>query len=389
MHNIHLKIHYFLKKEINELYVTHALRSFAMSTISVFLPIFLLQRGYSLNEVMLYFFLHVFLGTVFFYMSMKLSCKKGIKHSIAASIPILAVFFICLHQIIPLTSVIGRINTLILIDVLITLSMAMYYAGFHIDFAKFSEKKKSTKQISIIQALALIFSILGPLFGAVMISFYSFEILFIIIIGILVASGIPLMFSGEFHEPLKFKMKNIFSKKVLKTDWVFFAEGMRDYAARIFWPLLLYFLMMNLSEIGGIYTISNALLAIFTLYMGKKMTSKNRNHLMNIGAIIHSFSLAIRTLLKTLSMIAVTQGVGAISFTMINLPFHSTFYNNSKKRGIGFAIFSREVYLHIGRLLFLIIVSLLLLFMQVTLALMIAIMIGSFFTLLMTKITDD
>lgn len=375
---------------MNELYVTHSLRSFAMSTISVFMPIFLLKKEFSFLAVILYFAFNTFFGTIFMYAGLKLASKKGVKHVITVSMPILIAFFLLLYNFDYLLLHFNRYLVLFFVSGIIAFSGGLYFAGFHVDFAKCSSKEKVDSQVGIVNALSMVFSIIGPFFGALVISIFSFEVLFIIIILVLFVAIIPLFFSEEVSEPFEFKLKKSFSRKSIKKNYVFFAEGMRDYAARIFWPFLLFFLAINLKSIGGIFTLSNALLALFTFYVGKKMNDGNRHRIMNFGAWIHSLSLVVRTLLKTASTIAITQGFGAISFSMINIPFHSVLYSNSKKKGIAYTIFSREIFLHTGRLVMtLLAIALFFILKDPKTVLIISIIIGAIFTFFMIQIQEE
>ncbi len=52
----HFKVPYFLKKEINEVYIMHSLRSFSISTVAIFVPIFFLMKGYTFIEIVLYLY---------------------------------------------------------------------------------------------------------------------------------------------------------------------------------------------------------------------------------------------------------------------------------------------------------------------------------------------
>ncbi|MGM5487642.1 MAG: hypothetical protein ACQESG_01710 [Nanobdellota archaeon] len=58
MHHFHLT--YLLKKEINEIYIMNSLHTFAISSVGIFVPIFLLNRGFSLLLVLLYLGLNAF-----------------------------------------------------------------------------------------------------------------------------------------------------------------------------------------------------------------------------------------------------------------------------------------------------------------------------------------
>ncbi|MBU0666092.1 MAG: hypothetical protein KKC26_01895 [Nanoarchaeota archaeon] len=388
-HRINQKFEYFLKKEINELYLTHAIRSFAVSTIAIFIPIFFLQKNYSLVEVMIYFLVHSFLSVFLCYGALKFTSQKGVKHSIVLSIPLLIFYFLGLYNTDYLLLLYNKMLVLIIFALIASISDAFYWMGFNVDFASVSKKESSSKQIGIIQALGILFSIIGPLFGAFMISLFSFQKLFIIIISCLCISIIPLFFSGEVHEPFTFNIKSFLSKINVKKNLPYFAEGVRDFGARIFWPVLLYILAIKLTEMGGLFTISNAITAFFTYYVGKKITELNKKKFLNIGAITHSLTMIIRTIVKSISYIAIVQGFGALTYSLLNIPFQTSFYNNSKKRGISNIIFAREATLNIARFFTTAALVALLFLLKEKSALIIMIIIGGIFTLFMTWIKDE
>ncbi len=384
-----MKIEYFLKKEITELYITNSLRSLGLSLISVFLPIFFIKQGYSLLDIVLYLLINIFVGIMLSYSALKFIAKQGIKHSILVSLPFLLVFFIMLHNLEELIVILGKYCYLTILSILSAISVKFYYMGFHVDFAKFTQIKDSAKQLSFITALSILFSVLGPIVGALIISYYSFKMLFVIIILIIMSSVTPLFFTKDHPEPVDFDIKNTFSKEKLKENWPFYAEGVRDYASRIYWPILLYFLLISISQIGALFTISNGILVLFTIYIGKITKEKNKKTLLRTGTIIHAISLGIRSFLKTMSLITIVQGVGAAAFTMIKMPFYSIFYNNSKKKGISKVILLREIYLHLGRATSLIILGIsIFLLKDVRAALIVAIVIGAISTLFMSNLEE-
>ena len=260
--------------------------------------------------------------------------------------------------------------------------------GFHIEFAKFSERKKSVKQIGIINILSTMASIFGPLLGALIISNYSFYVLFIIIIIILFISIIPLLFSNEFHESFDLKIERIFSIEKVKEGIPFFGEGFKDMSARVLWPILLYYLFTSLNGIGIIYTISSGILVLVTIYIGKKATNNNKKNILKYGTYIHGSTLVVRTLLDTITSIAFVQGIGGLSWAMVDLPFRSMFYNMSKKKGIGETIYIREFFLHIGRIASILTLTILIYFLNDKKALIINIILGALFLLLMNKIRE-
>jgi len=51
MHEHHNFLHFLKNRELNELYATMAIKSFSISLIGIFIPIYLLNLGYTLQSV--------------------------------------------------------------------------------------------------------------------------------------------------------------------------------------------------------------------------------------------------------------------------------------------------------------------------------------------------
>lgn len=389
MHRFELKTHYFLKSEINELFITNALRTFAISTISIFIPIFLYQKGYSMIDICLYLITWVIIAILANYNVLKFISKHGIKHAIALSIPIIVAFFLVLYNIDTLRQFLGDYVTLYLLAILKAVQAAFFFMGFHLEFAKFCKKESSTKQLGIMNATATILSIIGPLVGAMVISWYGFNTMFFIIIVVLALSVVPLFFSKDTSEMFEVDFRKIIKSFGKHNSWPFFAEGVRSMAAMYFWPLLFYFVIQTIEAIGGVYTISRLMVALLTIYVGKKATDLNRKKILKAGAYLHSFTLFTRVFVKTVLTITFVQGVGGISWAMLHLPFHTIFYNNSKKKGIAYMTFYREVFLQAGRLAAVLVLLLMLLVFSVEVALIVSVIIGALSVFVMMMIEEE
>ncbi len=112
-----------------------------------------------------------------------------------------------------------------------------------------------------------------------------------------------------------------------------------------------FLLAINLKEIGGLYTLTNSLLAIFTLYLGRVVTDKNSHRILVAGTTIHGLTLAVRILFTTIIPISIVQSIGALSWGAVHIPYYSKHYNLAKEKGVAQTIHAREVYLSIGRVL--------------------------------------
>ncbi len=387
IYHFHQKLVYFMKEEINEIFITNSIRSFALSMISVFVPIFFLKMGYSLQEVLLFYVLYslIVLSTVKYFV--RFATIRGVKKSIFISMPVLSLFFFGLHHLDQISNLIGRLPAIYLLGAIQTISALFYYMGFHVDFARVHKIDKAAKQISTLNTASILLSIAGPVLGAFIISFTSFEILFSIIFILLIAGTVPLFFSKETVEEFPRNINRIFTKSELKRNLPYLGEGFRNVAAAIFWPIMLYVLSVNIEEIGVLYTFTNVLVALLTIYLGH--SRHNQHKVLDLGTALHSISLVVRTMLSTITSIAAVQGLGAISFAMIRNPYLTFHYNKSKMFGIAHNVYAREMYLHLGKVINLIILIILLNFTSTITSLSITIIIGGLMTFLMRSIRDN
>ena len=180
--------------------------------ISVFIPIFLLDLGFSVISVALFYLfqsLFIMFCVQFFII---FAAKKGAKKSMVVSTPILLLFFFMLFASDYLLAFLGFYPYLFLISLVGIVSSAFYWMGLHIDFSKVHTENKAAKQISWLHALSIFFSIFGPLLGALLISLYGFNITFLFVCFIFSLSLIPLLLTKDIHEPFVINIKNIFSK---------------------------------------------------------------------------------------------------------------------------------------------------------------------------------
>lgn len=386
--NHHFHLRYFLRKEINELYVMNAIRSFADSMISIFVPIFLLKQGFALSLVLLYLLSWSIFAVVFCFIAFRLISKFGVKHMIFASIPITILYFLSLHQFSFLRTLMPDLLLTIFLGFMFAASIASYWMGFHLEFARFSSEVKSTKQLGVLRILSTVFAIFGPLVGALIITYFSFNMLFLIVMILLVISVIVLFFSKETHEPFKFSMRKALFRD-FKKGFPYIAEAFQSTTVGFLWPVLLFVFAISLNEIGGLYVVSNTALVLFTWFVSRQTTTANRHLFLNLGAFIHSLTLTVRVFLKTIASIAVVQGIGGLSITMLRLPFHTIFYNNSKKRGFAQTIFFREVYLTIGRLIMLSILLVAFIFLPIKETLILGVLMGAIGTMFMTRLREE
>ncbi len=98
-HHVHAHGLHLIKSELQEVYLNLIIQSFALSLIAIFVPIYLIKLGYSLNQALV--FVMVELGMLSFFTPFAVSLAKrfGFKHVILYRAPLIVLYFIALYAL--------------------------------------------------------------------------------------------------------------------------------------------------------------------------------------------------------------------------------------------------------------------------------------------------
>ena len=178
-----------LNKELNQFYIYKVIISISLSLISFFIPIYFYQLGFSLSKIIFFFFLISLYFFIFTLFTPRIITKFGIRHTILFSMLPLVIYFLSLNYI-------NSYPILFFISpFFIALNESLLWVWYHIYFFKYSNEKSRGKQLSFNYIIIILTSLIGPLFGALLITNLGY--VFTYTIGALLAffSVIPLFFS--------------------------------------------------------------------------------------------------------------------------------------------------------------------------------------------------
>ncbi len=341
LHGIHIK------GELKELYLNLAIRNFALSLIAVFIPIYLLNLGYLLNQVILYQLVYFAVAGIFAIPTAFLSSKYGFKHIVVISIPLM------LLQMVLLFSLEYSKVPLYLIAFLGGLSMIFYWLPLNADFAKNSDKKHRGKQAGFLNAVSSASHLLGPLIGALLLKFFSFHLLFFIVLLLMIISTVPLFWTLDIREKSDLRFKVIFSKRHFKYLIKFIGQGMYYVGEGFIWPLFLFLFVYDTLNVGIATTLKGGGAIVFALILGKLSDLKGRKSLIKIGAVLYSLLWIFRQFFQGPIHVFIFSFLGGLLLTMTNIPFFAKVSDEANKEDILEFMTFREIALSIGRLILL------------------------------------
>lgn len=347
-HLHHHFLHFLANREMDELYASIAIRSFALSIISVFVPLYLLKLGYSLNAVLTYFIISYFAHAVLVIPAGKLAARFGFKHSILFSVPFLIIFYAMLYSI-------ESFNwPLYLIAIAYAIAESTFWVGYHSDFSKFSSKKQRGTQLAVTRILTSLVNVAGPLVGAFLLAFAGFKLTFVIVALLLLTSVIPLFMSKDVHEPVDFKIKQMFKGKSFRDVVGFTAFGI-EQGTIIVWPIFIFLVVLKTFTSIGLVTSFYLVFSTLTVFIIGRMVRKHGKLMLKIGSVTSGIIWVLKAFVRTGFQVYTADLFHSITKTTAHVPFLTKSYDRANKTDILHYSMFREFFLPIGEVLFFII----------------------------------
>jgi len=342
MHRSH-HFHFLKNREMNELYLSVAIRSFALSMIGIFIPIYLVEIGYSSYEVLAFFAVFSIVHALFVLPAAKISSRFGFKHGILGSIPLLIIFILGMYNL-------EQMGWLFYwLAVILGASGALYWVGYHIDFSMFSDKENRGKEVGLARVLFLVFHVAGPIAGGFILAVTNFSTLFLIVVGLLFLSAMPLFLSKDVHTPILISIREIFRGQSLRNVITFLGHGIESGINLVIWPIFIFYAIANdFTALGFISSLSLLFSLLFVFIVGR-FSETYRRLIMHVGAFINALVWGLRFLARTMMQVVVIDSIYGISQTMIRVPFDAISYEKANQDSIVRFIVFREMTIHTGR----------------------------------------
>jgi hypothetical protein len=205
-----VKQFFYEHKRLSELYVVLSIRGLAIAMIALFLPIYVYLLRNSIFDVLEFYFWIYLSVMVLFPIADYIASKIGNAHMDLLSAPFGIAFYLLIYFFNPL--VVG----LPLLGILYGFFEAFFWAFFHGEFSFVSDEKLVENEVSVWRAVHLAVGLLGPFVGGIIITVFGFHVLFMVVVGLLLVSPLPLLLSVETKINSQMNLKEIFSKKYLR-----------------------------------------------------------------------------------------------------------------------------------------------------------------------------
>ncbi|MBT4804979.1 MFS transporter [Candidatus Woesearchaeota archaeon] len=349
-HNEHLLWKFFPHKELTQVYISSAIRNFAISLISLFVPLYLYKElGFPIEQVLYFFMFYAVTFAILTPLAAKFSARYGLKHSVLFSVPLYLLFVISLYFLpyyqIPLMIIAGLLGA----------SQAFYWMGMHLVFTRVSDHKHRGEEIGKRISISILGAMFGPLIGGFLIKFVGFKPVFILTSSLLFFSAFFLFLSKEDHVSYHFSIRSLIDKRQWRNDLFFTARGIHVIAAGVIWPMFIFLILDDYFSLGLVGFLLSGISAILVFLMGKYSDHHGKRKIVRWVVGFESLSWFLRALVTTVGHVFGATILGAFTYGVIEAPLGAMEYDKAKEKIANYFV-NREIFLCIGRILMLIFV---------------------------------
>ena len=322
-----------IKSDYFELTVAHSLQAFATGMIGIFIPIYFLNNGFSVSQVLFIFGLQNLFYIFHTFLTPKIIKRIGVKHSMLSRGPVV-ILNILLLKLVPVSPLFAYLT-------IFTQGMSMYYwVPLHYLFSKSTKKSEGDKKYAFFSSARRVMSFTSPLIGALIIFFSSYQFLFNFSGVLLVFATIPLLFSKDVKVRLRlFEKKSLFENKdfLVKTSF----NGIASWVIHLFWPLTIFLKLGESLSVG----FSASLLLLSSIFMTYIISfTKKRNKFLLFSVFFGFFLFPIASIVNSVALLVLFSILLGLYDVLLSTPILLLFYSCERK--FKDLVLWREVFLH-------------------------------------------
>lgn len=307
----------------------------ARSSISIFIPIFLLELGYTISTVITFYLLFAAIDVPLNFLAAKAILKFGAVRIYMIGTGAIIAFFAGFSQL--------ELNQWYLLAVL-TFLIAVYDSCYWVShlylFEKVSHKtKKISEDTGILYAITYFAALMGPAIGALVLLLSGSQSLIFLSIFIFILSIIPLTKMRVAHDKVKKEEKLVSPKEFLKKSFekrnylsvALFA--LHKASEAVIWPIFIYVTFKTIESVAFVPVIISATSIVFS-YIAGKFARRNREKIIAISAFLISILWFLR--LAVVSANIYYMSIFFVSFLalFLSIALYSNVFEGAKKVGM-------------------------------------------------------
>jgi MFS family permease len=337
---------------IAAIYINSALRTFAISLVGVFLPVFLFLQAQAVwgegiqigfYGIILYFFIQKIATTLFLLPSAKVVSKTGFRWSIFLANILLIILLGLLSVaegnfwIIPFAAIIHGLQT------------PLYWLPYRSLFAREGVLSNIGREVGFSAISTQLAGIAGPALGGIIITVWGFSGLFIVALVVVVVSGVPFFFMSRHEHKVVANLKSVIgwlkNSKHRNEELSFMGRNINSTIYSLFWPIFVFLILGNFEKQGLVASLSLVAGVVMVYVAGRIFDKKHSNNVYKFGVVLNSIAWIARGFVKTLNQLVVVETFAQGISPLYWVTFDSLLYERAREKDEQVMVFM------VGRLL--------------------------------------
>jgi len=360
------------------------IQEFGLNIFGLFLPIFLYQEFDNLHAVIAWW-ISISLGYFFLIpWAARVMNVIGLKASLIIGVLLRAPYLYAFYKLPEDPVKYAILSAFFLIAI-----RSFFWLPFQTDSAKFSSKKNRGKQFGLIFSVSSFLSIVAPVIGGFVLDKWDFGTLAIISMVVCIISVIPFIFLPPVKEEVSWTYKETFkyffhpfNRRMVVA---YMADGSVTTINGLFWPLFMFSILNE--EFKAMGLITGAILlagVILRLFIGNLLDKIKKNKLVKIGTILNSSAWLIKVAVATALQVFLSSLYHILASIVLRTSIETLVYEKAADRGhyIDEYTLIKEMSIHAGKVISLLVIALLLLFFPLQSAFILAAILAWFVMLL-------
>lgn len=334
---------------LSELYLHRFIFRTAKGMISIFLPLFLYDAGFSILAILLFYTIDLGMALVVSIPNAFVANRIGYRKLSMAAAPLILLYYWVLRSIGP-----GG-GLLYPLAVLAGVAFNMYWIGMNAELSSDSHQGSRGRDTGVFLALNNLSSIVPPLIGGSVIALFGFNTLFIAATALIFLSFMPFLFSRDHHDGMDVDIGDIFNRDHLEEYVLFVFMGVLHLGKLLVWPLALALIISESVTIGWAGSLRALGAAVFSVYLGSKVDeSSEKAYMLYGGALFAVTWLVMGTITGPVQALAISF-LNGLLYLSLNVPVMSSVVEAADREDILEYFAFREIGLASGRVLFLLV----------------------------------
>lgn len=356
---------FYRKDDLSSLIFSRVSRQVAITLTHLFSPVYIyltltgnnIEEVYAILFVLTYYFLTFLVKILTQMVSEDFSRKVGFKSIIRFSLPPFLLFVLTLIFS-------SEYPSLFLLAAIFSgIHIGLFWWGYHGYFVKKGERGHLGQRIGQSNLLSTFASIATPMFGALVIYYFGFPLLFTLSTMFMVTSIILLGKGSKTKQIHDVRLSEVV--RLITThksvSLAYFAMGAEGIISFVVWPMFLFLFFKKVTSLGIVVSVSCFVASIFAVIVGKWTDKQGERKIVSMGSPILFISWMIRYFSFSIAAFVAGDSMRNFGQMMIGVPLNALSYEKAVEKGTAKAILFFEITQTLGMVAALLVLSALIL----------------------------